>query len=66
MKTFHVTLTEPEMAALAQLMDAGVKASGLQAVRNAAVLVARFEAAKPVEAAPPKVAEPVADQAMSA
>lgn len=37
---------EAELQALLGLIDAGVRASGLQSARNAAVLQARIEAAK--------------------
>lgn len=40
-----VELTEPEFQSLINLMDAGVKAAGLQAVTMAAVLVAKFDEA---------------------
>ena len=40
-----ITLTEAEMQALAGLLDAGVKAIGLRAVKDAAALLAKLEAA---------------------
>ena len=44
-----LTLTEQEIQALAGLLDAGVKAVGLRAVKDAATLLAKLE-----EAAQPK------------
>ena len=40
-----LTLTDHELQALAGLMDAGVKALGLRAVKDAATLLAKLEAA---------------------
>ena len=40
-----LTLTEQEIQALAGLLDAGVKAVGLRAVKDAATLLAKLEAA---------------------
>lgn len=40
-----LTLTDTELQALAGLMDAGVKALGLRAVKDAATLLAKLEAA---------------------
>lgn len=40
-----LTLTEPELQALAGLIDAGVKATGLAGVKAAAVLLSKMEAA---------------------
>ena len=44
-----ITLTEQEVQTLAGLLDAGVKAIGLRAVKDAAALLAKLE-----EAAQPK------------
>lgn len=47
-----LTLTEQEIQALAGLLDAGVKAVGLRAVKDAASLLAKLEtAAQSVEEA---------------
>lgn len=43
MKT--ITLTDHELQALAGLLDAGVKALGLRAVKDAATLLDKLEAA---------------------
>ena len=40
-----LTLTDNELQALAGLMDAGVKALGLRAVKDAATLLAKLEEA---------------------
>jgi hypothetical protein len=40
-----LTLTDQELQALAGLMDAGVKALGLRAVKDAATLLAKLEEA---------------------
>ena len=40
-----ITLTDEEMQSLAGLLDAGVRAVGLRAVRDAAVLMDRLESA---------------------
>ena len=40
-----ITLTNEELQALAGLIDAGVKATGIQSVKAAAVLIAKLEAA---------------------
>lgn len=40
-----LTLTEQEVQALAGLLDAGVKAVGLRAVKDAATLLEKIEAA---------------------
>jgi hypothetical protein len=40
-----LTLTEQEVQTLAGLMDAGVKAIGLRAVKDAALLLEKLEAA---------------------
>ena len=42
-----IELTEEEIQALAQLMDAGVRAQGLGSVQNAAVLIQKIEASEP-------------------
>lgn len=40
-----LTLTQDELTALANLLDAGVKASGLASVKTAAALLNKLEAA---------------------
>ena len=40
-----LTLTEQELQALAGLLDAGVKATGLASVKTAASMLAKLEAA---------------------
>ncbi len=40
-----LTLSQDEVQALAGLIDAGVKATGIQSVKAAAVLIAKLEAA---------------------
>jgi len=42
-------LTEQEIQSLAGLLDAGVKALGLRAVKDAATLLEKLEAATPPE-----------------
>jgi hypothetical protein len=48
---FTITLTEPQMQALAGLLDAGIKAVGIRGVKDAAGLLDALEAAeqKPTE-----------------
>jgi hypothetical protein len=43
--TITLTLTETELQALAGLLDAGVKATGLAGVKGAAAVLAKLEAA---------------------
>lgn len=43
--TITITLTEPELQALAGLLDAGVKATGLAGVKTAASLLTKLEEA---------------------
>jgi hypothetical protein len=43
--TVTITLTETELQALAGLLDAGVKATGLASVKGAAAVLAKLEAA---------------------
>ena len=45
MNTVTLTLDQNELQALAGLLDAGVKATGLQSVKMAASLLAKLEAA---------------------
>lgn len=45
MKTITLQLTEAELGALGGLIDAGVRATGLRAVKDAASLLAKIEAA---------------------
>lgn len=42
---FTITLTESELQALAGLLDAGVRATGIRAVKEAATLLEKLEAA---------------------
>lgn len=44
-------LTDEEMQALAGLLDAGVRATGLRSVKDAAVLLEKLEAAQAVKQA---------------
>lgn len=43
-----ITLTENEMQALAGLIDAGVRATGLRCVKDAAAILEKLEAAEVV------------------
>jgi hypothetical protein len=54
MKTYTLELTEAEFSSLAGMIDAAVKAAGLRAVKDAAALVVKMEAA---QAAAEKVIE---------
>jgi hypothetical protein len=45
-----IELTDAEIQALAELMDAGVRHLGLNGAKNAAALLVKLENAKPVEA----------------
>jgi len=54
MKTYTIELTEAEFQAMAGMIDAAVKAAGLRAVKDAAALVVKMEAA---QAAAEKVIE---------
>lgn len=45
MNTVTITLTQDELTALAGLMDAGIKATGLQGVKAAASILTKLEAA---------------------
>lgn len=45
MKTITLELTEAEFQALAGLIDAGVRASGLRSVKEAAVILEKLEKA---------------------
>jgi hypothetical protein len=47
-----IELTDEEIQALADLMNAGVKHIGLACVKNAAHLLTKLEGAKPVEQTP--------------
>lgn len=49
MKTYTVQFSETEFQALVGLMDAGVKATGLRSVVEAAVLLQKLQNTKPVE-----------------
>lgn len=51
-----ITLTEAELQALAGLLDAGVRATGLRSVKDAAKLLEKLEAAQSVEQ--PETEEP--------
>ena len=44
-----IELTDAEIQALANIMDAGVKYLGLNSVKNAAALVIKLEQAKEIE-----------------
>jgi hypothetical protein len=48
----RLELTDEEIQALANLMDAGVRYLGLQSVKNAAVLLAKLETAEPIDDEP--------------
>ena len=41
----NISLTQEELTALAGLLDAGVKATGLQGVKHAAAILTKLEAA---------------------
>jgi len=43
--TITLTLTETELQALAGLLDAGIKATGLASVKGAAAVLAKLESA---------------------
>ena len=45
MNTVTITLSQDEITALAGLLDAGVKATGLQGVKQAAAILTKLEAA---------------------
>lgn len=45
----RITLTETELQALAGLLDAGVRATGLRSVKDAAALLSRIEGAERIE-----------------
>lgn len=45
MNTVTITLNNEELQALAGLLDLGVKASGLQGVKQAAAILTKLEAA---------------------
>lgn len=45
MQEITISLTEPELQALSGLIDAGVRATGLGAVKSAAALLAKLEVA---------------------
>ena len=51
MKTITLELTEAEFQALAGLIDAGVRASGLRSVKEAAVILEKLEKAAGSQAA---------------
>lgn len=44
-KTITLSLTETDLQALAGLIDAGVKATGIASVKSAAAMLAKLEAA---------------------
>ncbi len=44
-KLIHLEFTQDELTALAGLLDAGVKATGLQGVKAAASILTKLEAA---------------------
>jgi len=45
MNTVTITLTQDELTALAGLLDAGIKATGLQGVKQAAAILTKLEEA---------------------
>lgn len=45
----RITLTEAELQSLVALIDAGVRATGLRAVADAAKLLSRIEGAEKIE-----------------
>lgn len=45
----RITLTDTELQSLVGLLDAGVRATGLRAVSDAAVLLSRIEGAERIE-----------------
>lgn len=45
MNTVTITLTQDDLTALAALLDAGVKAIGLNSVKSAAALLVKLETA---------------------
>jgi hypothetical protein len=57
-----ITLTTEEANALAQLMDAGVKATGLQSAKAAAAILTKLEAAAAADASAPSTLSPEIDQ----
>ena len=61
MKLFTLTLTEPELQALSGLVDAGLRASGLRAARDAAVLLDKMELAVSESNVPPVIDAPQAN-----
>lgn len=56
---YRITLTETELQALAGLIDAGVRATGLRSAPDAARLLSRIDGAEKVEEVP--VAAPSAN-----
>lgn len=46
---YRITLAEKEMQSLAGLIDAGVRATGLRSVQDAAILLSRIEGAERIE-----------------
>lgn len=57
MNTVTITLSQDELTALAALLDAGVKATGLQGVKQAAAILTKLEAAVSEANANPKPQE---------
>lgn len=47
MDTFTLTFTDTELQILAGLIDAGVRATGLRSVKDAAAILEKLENAKP-------------------
>ena len=45
----RITLTDSELQTLANLIDAGVRATGLRSVKDAAVLLSRIDGAEKIE-----------------
>jgi hypothetical protein len=53
-----ITLTETELQALVGLLDAGVRATGLRSVNEAAPLLSRIEGAEKIEDSTVEVGAP--------
>lgn len=49
---YRITLTKVELQALAGLIDAGLRATGIAAARDAAMIVSRLDAAEEIPAPP--------------
>lgn len=53
MATYTLRFTEPELQALGNLLDGGVRHGGLATVHNASMLLAKIEAVRPDVEEPP-------------